>query len=307
MSKANKVSQEAVITKAHELGFFQIGFAKAAALPRRKEYYEQWIARGYNADMKWLENYDVRTDPKKYFSDVRTVIVVALSYYQTAGPRDFTVARYALGKDYHTVMKQKLDCLAKFIHGNNRSEYRAVCDTSPVAEKAWAVKSGIGWQGKNSLILTEEAGSFFVLGCLLTTEKFVQSKPVENKCGSCTKCLDGCPQKALVKPYTLNANRCSTYWTVESKDDEIPKSIARNMGRWIFGCDICQLVCPWNKNAMVNEKEFGNKFKSKTLNELSAISSDEFASSFSGNALARRKFNGLQRNIAPVLRGRSKK
>jgi len=293
-------SKEEVVSQAKKLGFFAIGFAKAEPLKIQKKKYQQWVQKGYHGDMKWLTSDDLRTNPKKFFPRVRTVIVVALSYYQSGGPKDFAIARYALGQDYHTIVKRKLDVLAKYIHKNDRGAYRAVCDTSPVAEKAWAVKSGIGWRGKNSLVVTEEAGSFFVLGICFSSQVFPPSKMQKNRCDDCDACIKACPQKALAEPHVLDARKCNAYWTVEKNASDAPPNIRKNMGRWAFGCDICQLVCPFNRKALSNMETFGNRFQGMTLEDIRCLDDEAFCQTFSGNALYRRKKAGFDKNIRAI-------
>lgn len=287
--------------KAQELGFFKVGFAKAEPLDEEEKLFRSWVAKGYAADMEYLEDVEKRTNPLKYFPKAKTIVMVALNYYQKGGPKDFMVARYALGRDYHAVVKKKLDVLAKYMHGDDREGYRFVCDTSALAEKAWAVKAGIGWQGKNSLVLTKEVGSFFVLGGILTTLEFEPDAPIQDGCGSCTKCIDACPQDAIVAPRVLDAKKCTGYWTVETREQKIPQDVAKNMSRWAFGCDICQAVCPYNENAKETTEDFGNNFKGMRLRELDDMSDQEFEVRFQGTPLYRRKKAGLQKNIDALL------
>lgn len=297
-----KVTQESVIAKALSLGFFRVGFARAKELTTEADIYRSWLGKGYAMDMNYLEDFTKRTNPLTIFPRAKTVIMVALNYYQKGGPRDFAAGRYAYGADYHAIVKKKLDVLAKFIHGQDRKNYTLFCDNTPMMEKVWAVRAGIGWQGKNSLVITREAGSFFVLGGMLSSEAFLPSAMVEDGCGSCTRCIDACPQQAIVAPRIVDPGKCTGYWTVETRKKKIPETIAKNMGRWIFGCDICQLVCPYNKSARVTKENFGNHFMGATIREFDNISQEDFEKRFFQTPLWRRGRASLQKNIDAALK-----
>lgn len=280
---------------------------------------QDWLGRGFHADMDWIKRTEsLRADVQKKLPGTQSVVVVARSYYYgdlPTPPDDVgKIARYALGKDYHKVLKKPLIELAAFIEelGNEIDTevktYVSV-DSGPVLERAWAERAGLGWTGKNSLILRRDMGSWFLLGAILTTLPLTSDNPMENHCGSCRACIEACPTDAIVQEGVVDSNKCISYHTIENRG-EIPVEIQKNTGSWVFGCDICQEVCPWNRFA----KE-GTHPSLKPRNETTypllddLIHSDEetFNKRFAGTPVRRAKHYGMVRNAKIALKNTQRK
>lgn len=244
------------------LGFEDFKAAKAEPLELEFENYQIWLKSGFNADMRWMEkNLEKRKDISQIQSEAKTVIVTSHSYYTVEQPeiqKEFInrlggkVSRYKWGGDYHKIILKKLNMIVDRINEiAPDSESKAYVDTRPILEKQWAVRSGIGWQGKNGLLISRNTGTWIFLGLIITTLELEPDSPTTDFCGKCTRCMDACPTKAIIKPKVVDSNKCISYWTIESKTKEFPKEIAENLNGWHFGCDICQDVCPWNKYAKI--------------------------------------------------------
>ena len=296
--------------KALELGFSDIGFAKVRHLSEEEEHLKQWLDAGFNAGMGYMENhFGKRVDPAKLVPGAKTVISVLLNYYpaETQKHKDVPViSKYAYGLDYHFTVKEKLKKLFDFIKEDIYPglEGRYFTDSAPVLDRAWAVRAGLGWIGKNSNLISKKWGSFVFIGELIVNIDIEEErKEVKNACGTCTRCIDACPTGALVKPYTVDAGKCISYLTIENKDD-IPDKFKDKFDNWVFGCDICQDVCPWNSKLIPSEEpDFQPKeeFLKMTRSDWINLNEKEFDELFSQTPLERTKFKGLRRNIDFLL------
>lgn len=296
---------------ALELGFADVGIAIAEPLDTR--FYSEWLARGYAGTMHYLErNIDKRGDIQLILPGARSVIAVAENYYtpfqHSSTPAAGKISRYAWGEDYHHVLLEKLRRLAvnigEIIPG---SESKPYVDTGPTMDKLWAVRAGLGWQGKNSNVISRKFGSWFFIGLIITTAELTPDTPIPDFCGDCTACLDACPTGAIVEPYVVNGTLCLSYWTIETKPEiEIPVEIARNMDGWVFGCDVCQDVCPWNRFRKNSGEERYLPRNSETaflLNGIDTMEQEEFSARFRSSPVKRTKLAGLKRN-AKALGGK---
>jgi epoxyqueuosine reductase len=288
-------------------GFFKIGISKAEPLAKESEYLKQWLGEGRNADMDWLaQNTDKRTDPSLILPDVKSIISLAYLYNtpftRAESPDIPKIARYAWGEgDYHKIIKKKLKEICKSIE-LYLTDVKMIyyVDDGPIMEKRWAVKSGIGWQGKNTVVINPEYGSFFFIADILINVELETDTPIENLCGSCKLCLKSCPTGALYEEYKLDANLCIAYHTIESKK-EIPDNI--DLNNWIFGCDICQDACPYNKKKFfTTDKSFYPKQSifNKTREELLKMTEGEFNTEFTGTPIKRAKYERWRRNLEKI-------
>lgn len=299
-----KLTNDKVIAVARDLGFELIGFSNAEILREENIKFKEWLDRGYQGGMTYMErNLDKRRDVRNILPYTESVVSLGLNYYN---PDDFKniegsgkVSRYAWGKDYHLIMWDKLDQLCTELK-NIDSNFEAVTyvDTGPVMDKAWAVKSGMGWLGKHTNVINKEYGSWFFIATVLTNIKFDYNEPISDFCGSCTACIDACPTNAIVEEYVVDANRCISYLTIENKG-EISQEFSGKFDNWIFGCDICQDVCPWNNKFSIpsKEKEFENTpNKELYFHEIENMSNSEFKKHFADSPILRAKLKGLKRN-----------
>ncbi len=294
---------------ALSLGFDACGICCAKNSGQETKYLD-WISQNCHADMTYLErNIDKRLDPRLLVDNAKSVICVALNYYpREKMPDDVPqFAYYAYGEDYHDVVKAKLNQLFNFI----KLRYpdvsgHAFSDSAPVLERFWAAQAGIGFVGKNSLIIIPNKGSYFFLGELIIDLELDYDKPISQNCGNCTRCIDSCPTKAIEKPYRINANRCISYQTIENKN-EIAPDIVSQLNNNVYGCDICQKVCPWNRFAKPhNTPDFipSESFLSLNMEKLSEMDEDTFKSVFKKSAVKRAKFAGLKRNVEALNKKR---
>ncbi|PRY50422.1 epoxyqueuosine reductase [Arcticibacter pallidicorallinus] len=291
--------------EARRLGFMFCGISKAGFLDKEAPRLENWLKNGYHGKMSYMENhFDKRLDPTKLVEGSRSVISLALNYYtdekqhDPAAPR---ISKYAYGADYHDVIKSKLKDLLQFIkeHIGDVSG-RAFVDSAPVLDRAWAIQSGFGWIGKNSNLINKKSGSFFFLAELIT-DLDLQYDLASDKdyCGTCTKCLDACPTDAIVSPQVVDGSKCISYLTIELKD-ELPNEFKGKTDNWMFGCDICQDVCPWNRfSSRHDEPAFEPSFDllKMSASDWEEITEDVFKQLFKGSPIKRTKFTGLKRNI----------
>lgn len=289
---------------ATRLGFSFCGISKAEFLSEEAPRLEAWLRKGYQGKMAYMENhFDKRLDPTLLVPGARSVVSLLYNY---APARDlpeeggYKVAKYAYGEDYHFVVKEKL---RQFVEDIRRAvghvEGRVFVDSAPVMERAWARKSGVGWIGKNSLLLTREGGSFFFLAELIIDMELEYDGPVKDYCGTCTACMDACPTDAIPDPYVVDASKCISYFTIELKD-EIPAGVKGKFENWIFGCDICQDVCPWNRFAKPHREPRFNpspEFQNMTRDDWQELTEEVFRKIFRDSPLKRSKFEGLKRNI----------
>lgn len=295
--------------KAKELGFDACGIAEVSSADTEALFFDRWIAEGYHAGMKYMENYrDIRLNPAGLIEGARSVISVALNYYpaQKQSPDAPRISYYAYGKDYHIVLKDKLRQLWQYITEEllpsiePTPEARAFTDSAPLLERYWAWKAGLGWIGKNTNLIIPGKGSFFFLGEIVTTLELDYDSPQENRCGDCRRCLDACPTGALESAGHLNANKCISYLTIEHKGD-IPSELASCLGDRLYGCDTCQEVCPWNRFAVPTREEAftpSPAFLSFKKEDLADFTREDYNRIFARSAVKRAKYEGLIRTIA---------
>jgi epoxyqueuosine reductase len=295
-------------THAEELGFDACAIAAAVDVDP-DDTLGDWLARGFHADMQWMaRSKAVRQDVQQKLPGTRSVVVVARNYYAErpdAPEKSGRVSRYAWGRDYHRALFKPVRRLAKYIE-DQAPDTETYCsiDSGPVLEKVWAQRAGLGWIGKNSLVLRRDLGSWFFLSCILTTAELDPDPPVADGCLTCTACLDACPTGAIVEPQVVDSNRCISYQTIENRSD-IPGDIQEKSDDWIFGCDICQEVCPWNNRAAVTDQpDFHPRpgHANPALDDLAAMDDDVFLETFAGTPLMRTKRAGIQRNTAIARR-----
>jgi epoxyqueuosine reductase len=296
-------------TKAYELGFSGIGIAHAELLNEEENHLREWLARGYHASMQWLErDVEKRLDVTKVLPNAKSVICVALNYFtpfqHSNNPALGKISRYAWGDDYHLMLTKQLEKLYEFIKSEiSGVDGKIYVDTGPVMDKAWAVRAGIGWLGKHTNIITRKFGSWVFLGEILIDAELEYNTPMLDYCGKCTACIDACPTQAIVQPYVIDANKCISYLTIEHRG-ELPKEIVSNFQNWIYGCDICQDVCPWNRfQKETEEPAFQSREENSAprLTELAEMSQEEFSRRFRKSPIKRTKHSGLTRNARAVL------
>lgn len=303
MSQGNREAlTELIKRKTLSLGFSYCGISKAEFLEEEANHLDNWLKKSYHGKMSYMENYfDKRLDPRLLVDGAKSVITVLLNYFpekeQVGSPK---ISKYAYGKDYHFVIKEKLKFLVKQIEEEiGEFNGRAFVDSAPVMDKAWAKRSGLGWMGKNTNIINKSQGSFFFIGELIVDFELDYDGPIKDYCGTCTKCLDACPTDALVAPYEIDGSKCISYLTIELKE-QIPSEFKGKMEDWMFGCDICQDVCPWNRFSKPHtEKDFQPHEKLLEMNssEWEEITEELFRDIFRKSAVKRTKFTGLKRNI----------
>jgi len=303
MSSKEKYTQM-IKTEALRLGFLSCGISKADFLEEEAPKLEAWLKNDFHGEMKYMENhFDKRLDPRLLVDDAKSVISLSYNYYPEELPKEnsYKIAKYAYGQDYHYVIKAKLKELSVFIQEQiGEVKGRAFVDSAPVMERAWAKKSGIGWEGKHSLILQKQQGSFFFLSELVIDLDLDYDTPMTDHCGTCTKCIDACPTQAILPNNTVDGSRCISYFTIELKDN-IPNEFAGKFDDWMFGCDICQDICPWNRFSKPhNEPLFAPKSEllNMTKKDWEEITEEIFGKVFQKSAVKRTKFSGLQRNIS---------
>jgi epoxyqueuosine reductase len=288
---------------ARRLGFSFCGISRAEFLDEEAPKLEEWLNRGYQGKMGYLENFfDKRLDPTLLVPGAKSVVSLLYNYFpkQELGGSTYKIARYAYGEDYHTVVREKLntfmDELRSAIGDVNG---RAFVDSAPVMERAWAKRSGLGWIGKNSLLLNREAGSYFFLAELIIDLELNYDGPIKDYCGTCTACMDACPTDAIPEPYVVDGSKCISYFTIELKE-EIPSDVHGKFDNWIFGCDICQEVCPWNRFAKPHEEprfDPPKELRSMTTNDWREITEERFRYVFRNSPLKRTKYQGIKRNL----------
>jgi len=301
-STKNKNAQ-LIKTEAKRLGFLSCGFSKAEFLEEEAPRLEQWLNKNMHGEMQYMENhFDKRLDPRLLVDGAKSVISLLLNYYphETQSENSYKVSKYAYGQDYHHVIKSKLRQLQEFISEEiGEVNGRAFVDSAPVLDKAWAAKSGLGWMGKHSNLLTQQIGSFYFIAELIVDLELEYDSPVTDHCGSCTACIDACPTEAIVEPYVVDGSKCVSYFTIELKN-EIPTSVKDKFDDWIFGCDVCQDVCPWNRFSKAHREPLFNphpELLAMTKKDWEEITEDVFKKIFKKSAVKRTKYSGLERNI----------
>jgi epoxyqueuosine reductase len=297
------VHTELIKTEAKRLGFLSCGVSKAEFLEEEAPRLEKWLNQNMHGEMQYMENhFDKRLDPTKLVEGSKSVISLLLNYYPSNEQNidSYKISKYAYGTDYHFVIKDKLKDLLQFIQEEIGAVHgRAFVDSAPVLDKAWAAKSGLGWIGKHSNLLTQQVGSFYFIAELIIDLELDYDAPVTDHCGTCTACIDACPTDAIVEPYVVDGSKCISYFTIELKN-EIPNEFHGKFDDWMFGCDVCQDVCPWNRFSKKHSEPLFNptpELLSMTKKDWEEITEDVFKKIFKKSAVKRTKFSGLQRNI----------
>ena len=289
--------------KSIELGFISCGISKSAFLENEIGRFESWLKNNYHGQMSYMErNFDKRMDTRKLVDGSKSVISLLFNYYPSKeiNNNSFKISKYAYGNDYHFIIKDKLKTLLSSMRNEiGEIDGRVFVDSAPIMEKAWAKKSGLGWIGKNTNLINKKTGSFFFIAEIIVDLELEYDNEVTDHCGSCTACLDACPTDALYEPYKIDASKCISYFTIELKE-QFPNDLKKDFNDWIFGCDICQDVCPWNKfsipnkEPLLNPKNEINQYSKKDWLELT---DEVFKVVFKETPLERTKFKGLKRNI----------
>ena len=290
-------------SEAKRLGFMSCGISKAGFLEQEAPRLENWLNQNHHGQMTYMEDhFDKRLNPTLLVDDSKSVISLLLNYYpsEIQNPESFKISKYACGQDYHFVIKQKLNELLHSIQNEiGAVSGRAFVDSAPVLDKAWAAKSGLGWIGKNSNLITQKRGSFYFIAELIIDLDLDYDHATTDHCGTCTACIDACPTEAIVAPYVVDGSKCISYFTIELKEN-IPPELKGKFNDWAFGCDICQDVCPWNKYSKPHSEPLFNPnqeildFSKKDWIE---ITDETFKKVFSKSAVKRTKFEGFKRNI----------
>ena len=302
----NKAKYSAFIkSEAKRLGFLSCGISKAGFLEEEAPRLEAWLKENRHGQMQYMENhFDKRLDPTLLVDGAKSVISLLLNYYpeqKQAEEGGYKISKYAYGQDYHFVIKHKLKELLQSIQENiGEVGGRAFVDSAPVLDKAWAAKSGLGWIGKNSNLLSKQVGSFFFIAELVVDIELEYDHAVTDHCGSCTACIDACPTEAIIQPYVVDGSKCISYFTIELKDN-LPADMKGKFSEWAFGCDVCQDVCPWNRFSKPHAEPLFNphpNLLSMTRKDWEEITEDTFRKVFKNSAVKRTKYEGLKRNIS---------
>ena len=292
-------------------GFDKVGIVPCEALQEEGRHLQEWLSQGFHGEMSWMQR-DVarRIDPGQIFPSARSVVVVALNYFTPAKhqerPTTGKVSRYAWGDDYHEVVSEKLRSLLRWIKELVPTAEGKVCvDIQPVMDKAWAVRAGLGWLGKHTNVITPEFGSWVFIGeLLLNLDLTYDTDHIEDHCGTCTLCIEACPTQAITEAYVLDSNKCISYATIEVRGPNLPKTVSENLSGWVYGCDICQDVCPWNR---FEQPTLDSRFEPRddnvnpSLAEIMELTPETYAQRFRGSAMKRAKLSGLQRNARALM------
>ena len=294
---------EIIKAEAKRLGFLSCGISKAGFLEAEAPRLEAWLKKNMNGEMRYMENhFDKRLDPTLLVEGSKSVISLLLNYYPSETQTDdsYKISKYAYGNDYHHVIKHKLKSLLYFIQDEiGEVEGRAFVDSAPVLDKAWAAKSGLGWIGKHSNLLTQQVGSFYFIAELIIDLELEYDHATTDHCGTCTKCIDACPTEAITEPYVVDGSKCISYFTIELKEN-LPTEFKGKFDDWMFGCDVCQDVCPWNKFSKPHSEPLFNphpELLDMSKKDWEEITEDTFKKVFQKSAVKRTKFSGLERNI----------
>jgi len=288
--------------KALALGFFSCGISKVEFLESEAAHLERWLKNGMQGKMHYMENhFEKRLNPALLVDGAKSVVSVLLNYFPKEDifrNEKLKISKYAYGEDYHLVIREKLSVLTEFIKGiTGDLSIRSFTDSAPVLEKAWAKKSGLGWIGKNGNLITQKVGSFYFLGEIILDLELDYDGSTTDHCGTCTKCIDACPTEAIVQPYVVDGSKCISYLTIELKDQFIPVEFAGKMQNWVYGCDICQDVCPWNSFATPTTETLFEPNKAMHVDVLANLTEDQFKNFFKYSPIKRAKYDGLMRNI----------
>jgi epoxyqueuosine reductase len=296
-------------SKSIDLGFISCGISKADFLEDEAANLENWLKNEMHGEMSYMErNFDMRLDPRKILNGAKSVISLTYNYYTDKLQKDenFKISKYAFGTDYHFVIREKLKNLLFLIREKvGDINGRVFVDSAPILERAWAKKSGLGWIGKNTNLISKNVGSFFFLCEIIVDIELDYDYSTTDHCGTCTACIDACPTNAIVEPYKVDGSRCISYLTIELKEN-MPEYAKDSYDKWVFGCDICQDVCPWNKFSKPHNEPLFNadeKFLSMSKNEWLEITKETFDKVFKDSAVKRTGYDGLKRNINFIKRG----
>lgn len=287
-----------------QYGFDYCGIAKAEPLDEDARRLEAWLNKGLHGKMQYMENhFDLRIDPSKLVPGAKSVITLLKNYYPEKSPKEpYGISKYALGKDYHTVIKNQLKSMMEEMQDKiGKFSGRGFVDSAPVLERSWAQKSGLGWIGRNGNLITKDSGSFFFIATLITDLDLAYDDAfAKDYCGSCRRCIDACPTEAILPDKVINGSKCISYFTIELKEEIIPDEMKGKFDNWMFGCDICQDVCPWNRFSKPHsENEFTAlpEILNFSTNDWEALSEEAFKKIFKHSPLSRAKLKGIQRNI----------
>ena len=290
-------------SEAKRLGFLSCGISKAGFLEEEAPRLENWLNKNHHGQMTYMENhFDKRLDPTLLVDDAKSVVSLLLNYYpgETQNQESFKISKYAYGQDYHFVIKEKLKEFLFSIQENiGEVSGRAFVDSAPVLDKAWAAKSGLGWIGKNSNLLTQKVGSFYFIAELILDLDLEYDHATTDHCGSCTACIDACPTQAIVAPYVVDGSKCISYYTIELKEN-IPYEMKGKFDEWMFGCDTCQDVCPWNRFSKPHSEPLfspNSDLLSYSKKDWIEITEETFRAVFKNSPIKRTKFDGLKRNV----------
>ena len=291
---------------AKSIGFQDIGVSKAISLEKEAMRLEKWLRNGFQGEMNYMHrNFDLRIHPQKLHENTKSIISLSYNYFkeerQEDDPEQIKISKYARGRDYHKVLKKKLKLIIEWLKNEvGDVSARGFVDSAPVMERVWAEKSGIGWVGKNSLLLTKGVGSYFFLAEIFVDIELEYDHSVKNYCGTCTKCMDACPTQAIVAPYVVDSTKCISYLTIEYKGNQLPSHYTENSQNWIYGCDICQDVCPINARARQHaEPDFNDKeiFSNMRRSIWEDMTEEKFKEVFHDNPIKRTGYKGLTRNL----------
>ena len=289
--------------ESKRLGFLSCGISKAAFLEDEAPRFETWLKNGHHGEMKFMEDYfDKRLDPRLLVDGGKSVVSLLINYYpsESQNKDSYKISKYAYGKDYHNVIKKKLKKLLTVLRTEiGEISGRAFIDIAPIMDKAWAAKSGLGWIGKHSNLITQQVGSFYFIAELIIDLELEYDYSTTDHCGTCTACIDACPTQAIVEPYKVDGSKCISYYTIELKNN-LPMEAKGKMEDWIFGCDICQDVCPWNKFSKSHNEPLFNpnpELLSFTKKDWEEITEDTFEKVFKGTPIKRTQYKGLKRNV----------
>jgi len=298
--------------EAKRLGFLACGISKASFLEEEAPRLERWLRAGMHGTMRYMErHFDKRLDPRLLVEGAQSVVSVLLNYFPSEHPEhsEVKISKYAYGTDYHQVLKHKLKALLQFIQTEiGEVNGRAFVDSAPVLDKAWAAKSGLGWVGKNGNLITQKTGSFYFIGELIIDLPLAVDGPTTDHCGSCTACLDACPTHAIIQPFVVDGSRCISYYTIELKE-QLQQRADFTLDGWMFGCDVCQDVCPWNRFAKPHREpafEINESLRKFSTKDWEEITEDVFQEKFRDSPLQRKGWQGLQDTLRLLKKERSR-
>ncbi len=303
MTNSSKYTQQ-IKSESKRLGFDYVGISKADFLEEEAPRLENWLNNNMHGQMSYMENhFDKRLDPRLLVPGAKSVVSLLLNYFPSEEQTDKSapkISKYAYGKDYHDVIKEKLNLLLEFIKQNiGEVDGRVFVDSAPVLDKAWAKKSGLGWIGKNTNLINKSSGSFYFIAELIIDLELEYDGAIKDYCGTCTKCIDACPTDAIIAPYVVDGSKCISYFTIELKEN-IPNEVKGKMDNWSFGCDVCQDVCPWNSFSKPHSEphfQANTELLGMKKDDWYELTEETFKRVFNGSAVKRTKFSGLTRNL----------